>query len=39
MPEGYWRAPSIQIVRRVFPMYPLTLAGVERLARDLSRDR
>jgi hypothetical protein len=36
MPEGSWRAPSIQIVRRVVPMYPLTVDGVARLARDLS---
>ena len=30
------RAPSIRIVRRVFPMYPLTVDGVARLARGLS---
>jgi len=36
MPEQVWDAPSIRIVRRVFPMYPLTVAGVERLASDLS---
>lgn len=39
MPAEHWRAPSIQLVRRVFPMYPLTLAGVARLAKDLSTDR
>jgi uncharacterized protein with von Willebrand factor type A (vWA) domain len=37
MPEGSWTAPSIRIVRRVFPMYPLTVQGVDELARDLAR--
>jgi uncharacterized protein with von Willebrand factor type A (vWA) domain len=37
MAEESWDAPSIRIVRRIFPMYPLTVAGVERLARDLAR--
>jgi len=36
MGERAWEAPSVRIVRRVFPMYPLTLDGVERLAKDLS---
>jgi hypothetical protein len=36
MPERSWSAPSIRIVRRLFPMYPLTVEGVEGLARDLS---
>lgn len=37
MVEASWDAPSIRIVRRIFPMYPLTVAGVERLAVDLAR--
>ena len=36
LPEQAWAAPSVRIVRRVLPMYPLTVEGVERLARDLS---
>ncbi len=36
MPERAWVAPSVGIVARVFPMYPLTVAGVARLAKDLS---
>lgn len=31
-----WSAPSIRLIRKVFPMYPLTVEGVEELARDLS---
>ncbi len=37
MQEGSWSAPSIRLIKRVFPMYPLTVQGVEELARDLSR--
>ncbi len=37
MQESTWSAPSIRLIRRVFPMYPLTVSGVERLAKDLSR--
>jgi len=37
IPERAWGAPSVRIVRQVFPMYPLTVAGVERLASDLSK--
>jgi uncharacterized protein with von Willebrand factor type A (vWA) domain len=37
MPDRAWSAPSIRIVRRLFPMYPLTVEGVDRLAKDLSR--
>lgn len=36
MPERAWVAPSVGIVARVFPMYPLTVAGVARLAKGLS---
>ena len=37
MQEDSWSAPSIRLVKRIFPMYPLTVEGVERLALDLSR--
>lgn len=37
MPRETWSAPSIRLVRTLFPMYPLTVAGVEELARDLAR--
>jgi uncharacterized protein with von Willebrand factor type A (vWA) domain len=36
MAEESWHAPSIRLVRRIFPMYPLTVHGVEQLARDLA---
>ncbi len=36
MAETAWGAPSVRIVRRHFPMYPLTVDGVGRLAKDLS---
>ena len=32
-----WSAPSIRLVREIFPMYPLTVKGVEDLAKDLSK--
>ncbi len=31
-----WSAPSVRLIRETFPMYPLTVQGVEDLARDLS---
>jgi len=37
MREDSWSAPSIRLIKRIFPMYPLTVQGVEELARDLSR--
>ncbi len=37
MQQQSWSAPSIRLIKRVFPMYPLTVQGVERLAKDLSR--
>lgn len=37
MVEESWDAPSVRIVRRIFPMYPLTVDGVERLSVDLAR--
>ena len=36
MAEDSWGAPSTRLVRRIFPMYPLTVHGVEQLARDLA---
>jgi uncharacterized protein with von Willebrand factor type A (vWA) domain len=36
MAEESWDAPSIRLIRRIFPMYPLTVQGVERLAKDLA---
>ncbi len=37
MPERYWSAPSIMMIRSLFPMHPLTVEGVEKLASELSR--
>jgi hypothetical protein len=37
MSEDSWSAPSIRLIRRLFPMYPLTVQGVEELAKDLAR--
>lgn len=37
MREDSWSAPSTRIIRRIFEMYPLTVQGVEELARDLSQ--
>jgi uncharacterized protein with von Willebrand factor type A (vWA) domain len=37
MQEESWSAPSTRIIRRIFPMYPLTVQGVEELAGDLSQ--
>ncbi len=39
MGQDSWSAPSIGVIRRIFPMYPLTVQGVEELARDLARGR
>jgi uncharacterized protein with von Willebrand factor type A (vWA) domain len=35
MSERWWQAPSVQLIRQIFPMYPLTIEGVESLAREL----
>jgi uncharacterized protein with von Willebrand factor type A (vWA) domain len=35
MSERWWKAPSVQLIQQIFPMYPLTIEGVEHLARDL----
>jgi uncharacterized protein with von Willebrand factor type A (vWA) domain len=37
MAEETWSAPSIRLVKRIFPMYPLTVQGVENLAVDLAK--
>jgi uncharacterized protein with von Willebrand factor type A (vWA) domain len=37
MQEQIWEAPSIRMIERIFPMYPLTVDGVERLSKDLSK--
>ncbi len=36
MTEARWASPSVRIVARIFPMYPLTVDGVERMAKDLA---
>lgn len=36
MDRRWWNAPTIRMIGRLFEMYPLTVAGVERLALDLS---
>jgi uncharacterized protein with von Willebrand factor type A (vWA) domain len=37
MNPRFWQHPSVSLIRRLFPMYPLTLEGVEQLARDLAK--
>ncbi len=37
MQERLWVSPSVRMIRDLFPMVPLTLEGVERLAPDLAR--
>jgi uncharacterized protein with von Willebrand factor type A (vWA) domain len=39
MSERMWNAPSVHMIRQVFPMYPLTIEGVENLSRDLGRNQ
>jgi len=36
MAEDSWDAPSTRLIRRIFPMYPLTVQGVEKLAKDMA---
>ena len=36
MERRSWSAPSVRLIREIFPMYPLTVQGVEDLAKDLS---
>ncbi len=35
MSPRIWHAPSISMIRRLYPMYELTIEGIERLADDL----
>lgn len=37
MEKNTWMAPSVRLIREIFSMYPLTVQGVEELARDLSK--
>lgn len=37
IPQTYWMASSIRLVRQLFDMYPLTVEGVERLSKSLSQ--
>lgn len=37
MGKSAWSAPSIRLIREIFTMYPLTVQGVEELAKDLSK--
>ena len=37
MKKSSWSAPSVRLIRRIFPMYQLTVQGVEELATDLAR--
>jgi uncharacterized protein with von Willebrand factor type A (vWA) domain len=37
MTKDAWSAPSIRLIKEIFPMYPLTVRGVEELARDLAK--
>jgi len=34
-PERFWQAPTVQLVKRVFPMYPLTLDGLGQAVKKL----
>ena len=36
MDERMWSAPSVRSIGRIFPMYPLTVEGVFKLAADLA---
>ena len=36
MQQTSWSAPSTRLIREIFPMYPLTVQGVEELAGDLA---
>ena len=37
MGQTAWSAPSVPLIREIFPMSPLTVQGLEELAKDLSR--
>jgi uncharacterized protein with von Willebrand factor type A (vWA) domain len=34
--KRFWSQPSVKLIGQVFPMYPLTVQGVEELAKELS---
>ena len=36
-PERYWRHPTVNAIGDVFPMYPLTVAGLRDGVRTLSK--
>jgi uncharacterized protein with von Willebrand factor type A (vWA) domain len=36
-PEEYWRQTTVRLLGQVFPMFPLTLAGLDRAVRHLIR--
>jgi uncharacterized protein with von Willebrand factor type A (vWA) domain len=37
MPERHWDRPSIALIRQIFPMYELTLEGLDRSVKQLIR--
>ena len=37
--ETWWTAPTCHLVRRIFPMYPLTLAGLDQAVKDIRAGR
>ncbi len=37
MNQRMWQSSSVHMINRLFPMYPLTVDGVESLARDLAK--
>jgi hypothetical protein len=39
LPARWWNAPSCRLVREVFPMHPLTLAGIDDAVTDLRSGR
>jgi uncharacterized protein with von Willebrand factor type A (vWA) domain len=38
-PEGYWAQPTVKLLRNLFPMYTLTIDGLERAVRHLVRGK
>ena len=38
-PKRYWRGTTIETIANVFPMYSLTLQGLEAMTRDMTRGR
>jgi uncharacterized protein with von Willebrand factor type A (vWA) domain len=39
LPPNYWGAPTVRMIGRVFPMFPLTVAGIEDATAELLRAR